>query len=125
MTLGTKHGWQRAAMTLLLTAAGLLTVGGCRSAFINATVENHSGQRVRLIEVDYPSASFGTSDLANGASYKYRFKVLGSGIATLQWTDLNEKEHTVQGPTLEEGQEGELVIDIHGDTATWNPHLRR
>ena len=104
-------------------AAGLFTAGGCHSAFISATIENHSGQRLRLVEVDYPSASFGTSDVADGASYKYRFKVLGSGLATLQWTDLKEREHTSQGPALEEGQQGDLVIDIQGEKAVWIAHL--
>ena len=123
MILSSKHRTGR-TLVLLGAAAGMLTVGGCHSAFINATVQNHSGQRLRLIEVDYPSASFGTNDLANGASYKYRFKVLGSGLATLQWTDLDEKEHTSQGPALEEGQQGDLVINIQGDKAAWTPTLR-
>lgn len=115
---------RRAFVVSLGATSFLLTVGGCHSAFVNATVLNHTGEQLRLIEVDYPSASFGSSDLANGASYKYRFKVLGSGLATLQWTDLHEKEHTSQGPALEEGQQGDLVIDIQGDKAVWSPSLR-
>ena len=96
---------------------------GCHSAFVNATITNHSGHPIRILELDYPSASFGTSDLADGATFKYRFKILGSGPASLQWTDIGEKEHTSPGPELEEGQEGSLAVSIEPETATWSKSL--
>ncbi len=101
----------------------LLAASGCRSAFVNAAITNQSGHPVRLVEVDYPSASFGTSDLADGATFKYRFKVLGSGPATLLWTDLQSKEHTSAGPDLEEGQQGSLTANIGPTAATWQRNL--
>lgn len=102
----------------------LLSISGCHSAFVNAQVINQSGQALRLIEVDYPSASFGTEDLAAGATFKYRFKILGSGATKLSWTDSHEKDHTSPGPTLHEGQEGTLTVTIGPDTATWNSELQ-
>ncbi len=111
---------------LLRALAGsisLAALSGCHSAFVNAVIMNHSGQPVRLVELDYPSASFGTGDLADGATFKYRFKILGSGPATLLWTDLHEKEHTSPGPELEEGQEGSITISIGPGAATWQKDL--
>ncbi len=102
----------------------LLLLSGCHSAFVNATITNHSGQPLRLVEVDYPSASFGTNDLPEGGSFKYRFKLLGSGPATLLWTDSHEKEHTSVGPELEEGQQGTLTITVEPTSATWQKDLR-
>lgn len=96
---------------------------GCHSAFVQATVVNNTGQTVRLFEVDYPSASFGGQDLANGATFHYRFKILGSGPVKMTWTDSAEHEHTVTGPTLQEGQEGPLLLTINPATATWNTRL--
>ncbi len=113
---------------LAVTAGGLGTVlcgalTACHSAFINATISNQSGQALRLVEIDYPSASFGTNDLANGATFKYRFKVLGSGPATLLWTDHASQDHKVRGPALEEGQEGQLSVIIGPGGAHWDQSL--
>ncbi len=96
---------------------------GCHSNFVEATVTNATGQSIRLLEIDYPSASFGTQDLAAGASYHYRFKILGEGSAKLLWTDMQEKEHTVAGPALHEGQEGAMHIRIDPETADWHLDL--
>ena len=92
---------------------------GCRSAFVEATVSNQTDKPLLLVEVDYPSASFGTENLAPGAVYHYRFKVLGSGELKLIYTDTAEKEHTVQGPPLHEGAEGPLVVTITSGGVEW------
>ncbi len=92
--------------------ASLLSVAGCHSAMVDATVQNRSGATVTLLEVDYPSASFGTQNLANGADFHYRFKVLGSGPLKLSYTDTARHDHTSTGPTLHEGAEGLLNISI-------------
>lgn len=79
---------------------------------VDATVQNRSGTPVTLLEVDYPSASFGTQNLADGADFHYRLKVLGSGPLKLTWTDLAQHEHTSPGPALDEGSEGLLTVTI-------------
>ncbi len=104
--------------------AALLCAGGCHSAFVAATVVNHSGGRVQLIELDYPSASFGTDALPAGATFKYRFKILGSGTSKISWTDAHGTDHTSTGPALQEGQEGTLTVSIEPTTATWAEQLR-
>ncbi len=47
--------------------AGLLLLAGCRSPYVSAKVMNETGGPVSLVEVDYPSASFGTESLAVNA----------------------------------------------------------
>jgi hypothetical protein len=101
----------------------LLAAAGCHSAYIEATVKNASGTGVSLVEVDYPSASFGREALAAGAEYHYRFKVLGSGATKVLWTDAAHQEHTVPGPVLHEGDEGHLTITLAAANANWNLEL--
>ena len=102
----------------------LALLAGCHSPFINATIENGTGGVVSPVEVDYPSASFGTESLATGAAYRYRFKVLGSGGTKVSWTDARHQEHTTAGPPLQEGQEGSLHIVLGSTSATWTSTLK-
>jgi hypothetical protein len=102
----------------------LVGVVGCKSAYVEADVKNDSGSAVSLVEVDYPSASFGVGTLAAGATYHYRFKILGSGATKVMWTDGGRKEHTVAGPKLDEGQQGMLAVTINGDGAVWDAALK-
>jgi hypothetical protein len=102
----------------------LMTMAGCHSAYIEATVKNASGSAVSLVEVDYPSASFGREGLAAGAEYHYRFKVLGSGPTKVLWTDAAHQEHSVAGPVLHEGDEGRLTITVGPSAAQWDLELK-
>jgi hypothetical protein len=101
-----------------------LATTGCKSKYVEADVMNAGPAPVSLVEVDYPSASFGVESLAPAARYHYRFKILGSGATKVIWTDAGRKEHTVAGPALDEGQEGTLVITLNGDSAAWTKDLR-
>lgn len=96
---------------------------GCHSAYIEATIQNHMTQPLALVEVDYPSASFGTQDLAPGASYNYRFKVLGEGASKALWTDAAHVDHTFAGPDLREDDEGKLVLTFDPGGPTWTKTL--
>jgi hypothetical protein len=107
-----------------IVAIGLLGLGGCKSAYVEAKVVNATGAPVSLVEVDYPSASFGVELLAAGATYHYRFKILGDGPTKILWTDAARKEHTVSGPVLKEGQQGGLTVTIGSDTAEWKTALQ-
>lgn len=107
-----------------LAALALVGLAGCHSHYVEADVINDSGGAVSLVEVDYPSASFGKESLANGAVYHYRFKILGDGPTKILWTDAQRKDHSVAGPSLQEGQEGTLTVTMTGDTAHWSTKLR-
>ena len=95
-------------------------VSGCHSPYVQADVKNVSGATVNLVELDYPSASFGIQSLAPGANFHYRFKILGSGEMQILWTDTADKQHTVKGPSLYEGLQGPMTVTITGTTATWD-----
>src|ERR1700745_1222300 len=99
----------------------ILSLAGCHSPYVEATVSNHTNEPLRLLEVDYPSASFGTQNLAPGTDFHYRFKVLGSGNMKLLYTDSAHQDHKSDGPFLKEGAEGPLVIVIADTGVTWQP----
>jgi hypothetical protein len=106
------------ALALLAT---IFAVVGCQSSFVTTTVSNRTSQPIELLEVDYPSASFGTQALPSGADFHYRFKVLGSGNMKLIYTDGAHHDHKSDGPFLKEGAEGPLTIVIADTGVTWQP----
>jgi len=112
--------WIAAQLVLGIMLAGLW---GCKSAYVDAAVENRTAAPISLVQVEYPSASFGTQTIAPGADFHYRFKVLGSGEMKITWTDAAEHEHKATGPTLHEGAEGELGIVVANDGVQWHPPL--
>ena len=121
---GPKMILRRVALLSALSAIGMCPLG-CHSAFVSATLVNHSGHAVRLVEMDYPNASFGTEQLKDGATFNYRFKIMGSGHAALSWTDASGTDHNSRGPALAEGQEGQLTLEIGQSGAAWQQNLRR
>jgi len=91
--------------------AASLAVAGCHSYRIDAVVENRTGGPIELLEVDYPSASFGMDKLAAGSDDHYRFQVRGSGPVKVQYTESStQKARQSTGPSLSEHQEGHLEI---------------
>jgi hypothetical protein len=103
-----------------LPLAAALTLTGCHSAHIEATISNRTPEPISLVELDYPSASFGAQALAPGADFHYRFKVLGSGPTTLLWTDASHHDHKSSGPTFHENDEGALTVAITATAPTWS-----
>jgi len=104
-----------------------LTVCGCHSYQISMTVENRTGAEIRLLEVDYPSASFGTNSLAAGAEFPYRIVVRGDGPLKVQYS-IGEGNQTqvkqMSGPTLKEHQEGRLeIVLLPGGKMEFHPDL--
>jgi hypothetical protein len=108
-------------MRRILSFALLTCLIGCHSPYVITTVSNRTTQPIELLEVDYPSASFGTQNLAPGADFHYRFKVLGSGSMKLLYTDSAHHDHKSDGPLLKEGAEGPLAIVIADTGVTWHP----
>ncbi|HEU5458431.1 MAG TPA: hypothetical protein VFU68_07415 [Terracidiphilus sp.] len=105
---------------LLCAAAALLPclvlLAGCHSHQIECTVKNRTGAPIELLEVDYPSASFGLDSLANGADYSYKIKVRGSGPVTVAYTvAATHAPVKISGPQVEENQQGTLEIVLMPD----------
>src|SRR5260370_16286368 len=95
-------------VAVLLPIMGL--IAGCHSYHIEATIKNHTGGTISLLEVDYPSASFGSDKLAADADFHYRFQTRGSGPLTVQYTAANGHQAQMSGPTLYQPQQGRLDI---------------
>jgi hypothetical protein len=98
------------ALLAVLVSATLLAATACHSYHVDATVENRTGADIQLLEVDYPSASFGADRIASGAAYHYRFQIRGSGPLKISYTGPDEKLVQIAGPTLVERQQGQLKI---------------
>ena len=114
------------ARTLLFLALPLLlVVSACRDAHVNVTVENQTGASIDLLEVDYPSASFGADSLAAGASYHYLIQVRLDGPVKVQYSEhASHKLRQMTGPDLHEGQQGQLEIVLLPDgKAEFHPQL--
>lgn len=109
----------------VFASALLICTAGCRSPYIEATISNRTAEPLKLIEVDYPSASFGTQALSPGQDFHYRFQVLGQGKMKLAYTDSVNHEHKSEGPELKEGAEGPLSILVDQQGTHWNLMLRR
>lgn len=91
--------------------AGILPiVTGCHSTQIDVTVENRTGANVRLLEVDYPNASFGANAMASGAVVHNRIQIQGSGNLKVIYTAEDGQQAQLDGPKLSEHEEGKLEI---------------
>jgi hypothetical protein len=110
------------SLSFFPAAASLITA--CHSYHVDATVENLTGGPVQLLEVDYPSASFGADKLAAGEVFHYRVQLRGTGPLKVQYTEANGHQASVDGPTVKEPQEGTLEILLRPDGhAEFHPHL--
>ena len=110
-------------MAALLLAA-LVSACGCHSYHVEATVENQTGAPIRLLEVDYPSASFGADKLAAGELFHYRIQLRGSGQIKVQYTGGDGRAMQVDGPAVAERQEGRLeIVLLPGGKAEFHPDL--
>jgi hypothetical protein len=109
------------AATLLIALA---TLTGCRSYHVQISVENHTGAAIQLLEVDYPSASFGADSLPPDGTINYAIQVRGSGPVKVQYTLAGVAQKQISGPSLSEGDEGRLkIVLLPGDKAAFTPQL--
>jgi len=120
---GFAHLWWK-ANAALLTAALLFSAAGCHSYHIEASVENHTGGTITLLEVDYPTASFGVDTLAPDGVVHHRIQTRDSGPISVQYTAAHGRQVQVKGPTLYEKQEGNIQILLLPDgKAEFHPAL--
>jgi hypothetical protein len=97
---------------------------GCHSYHIDVTVENRTGEAVQLLEVDYPSASFGADTLAAGEIFRYRIQARGNGPLKLEYTRSGGGKTQITGPSLAERQEGRVqIVLLPGGMARFYPQL--
>lgn len=107
-----------------ITIATLLPLSACRSDHVEITIQNQTGAPIRLLEVEYPSASFGTEAIAPGAAFHYRIQVQGSGPLTLTYSSANNAQPHLNGPELAEHQHGTLeILLLPGGKAEFHPQF--
>ena len=100
-----------------------LAATGCKSALINVTVSNHRATALSLVEVDYPSASFGIQNLGPGQDYHYRLKIIGTGPTTVLWNEGKDQKKS-SGPVLRDGDDGALSVTFtDSPNPTWDVAL--
>lgn len=112
-----KTAWAMLLLPLLMAAS-------CKNYIVDLTVENRTGGAVNLLEVDYPSASFGVDTLAPGAVFHYRVQLQDSGPVKVMYADSAKHQRQSTGPTLHQGQQGQLqiILDPNGKTE-FHPEL--
>ena len=102
----------------------LCCVAACRSPHVQVSVENRTGAEVRLLEVDYPSASFGKDSLAAGATMHYKVQLQDTGKVKVQYTAADHTQPQATGPELAEGEYGTLdIVLLPGGKAEFHPQL--
>ena len=107
-----------------LLASAVLAAAGCHSYHIDTTVENRTGETIKLLEVDYPSASFGANQLASGEAYPSQIQLRGNGPLKVQYTAADGRLVQIDGPVLAERQEGRLSIVLEpSGRAEFHPQL--
>jgi hypothetical protein len=108
---------------ICVLAVALTAATACHSYHVDATVENRTGAAVQLLEVDYPSASFGADSLASGQVFHYRIQLRGSGPLNVEYTT-GGRQVQIDGPAMAERQEGSLeIILLPGGKADFHPHM--
>ncbi len=120
----TLQGLSRGLAVSMIAGPALIIASGCHSYHIETTVENRTGAAIQLLEVDYPSASFGDNNLSAGGVFHYRIQLQGSGPLKVLYTTADERQVHIDGPTLVERQEGNLeIILLPSGQAEFHPSL--
>ena len=113
-----------AGVFAVIALSALAWGSACHSYHVETTVVNSTGAAIQLLEVDYPSASFGANSLTAGAVLLYRIQLRGNGLLKVQYTDGNGKQGQIDGPMLAERQEGRLeIVLLPGGKAEFHPEL--
>ena len=110
--------------TFACATALLFSTAACHSYHVDTTVENRTGAPIQLLEVDYPSASFGADNLDAGAVFHYRIQLRGNGPLKVQYTAPESHQVQIDGPAVAERQEGTLqIVLLPGGKAEFHPQL--
>ncbi|HEV2486383.1 MAG TPA: hypothetical protein VGT08_12695 [Terracidiphilus sp.] len=114
----------RFALQAVILLLALIVATGCRSYHVEIMVQNRTGTAIQLLEVDYPSASFGADSLAAGAVFHYRIQIQGTGTLKVQYTAADGHHEQISGPTLSEHQQGSLqIVLLPAGKAEFHPQL--
>lgn len=114
----------RAVLVLLGVALAAAGIAGCRSPWVQTTIENQQDAPVKVVEVTYPGGTFGVQSIAAHASFRYRFHILSNDAISMDFADAKGHIRREKGPTLRQGESGTLRIVIAPDgQVIWMPDL--
>ncbi|MFP5249503.1 MAG: hypothetical protein ACLGP3_06725, partial [Acidobacteriota bacterium] len=109
-------------LALIPLAALLLSITACHSHHVAIAIRNQTGAALQLLEVDYPSASFGADKLAAGTTFRYRIQVQGNGPLTVMYTSPAGQPIEISGPELSNMQHGQVdIVLLPGGKAEFHP----
>ena len=119
-----KRGNRRSSAVWFVVLLPLLVAAACKSYIVHVTVVNQTGGMVNLLEVDYPSASFGVDTLPEGGVYHYHLQLQDSGPMKVKYTEGEKKQWQSTGPTLHQGQQGTMeIVLMPGGKTEFLPQL--
>jgi hypothetical protein len=108
-----------AILVRLLLFLVLSFVNACtRSRVIKVTVTNTSTEKLALIVIDYPDATFGINSLEAGKSFEYKIKPTGTGALKIEFFDSHGVDHVAAGPVVHKNDEGSIRVSVTQDGAT-------
>jgi hypothetical protein len=108
----------------IIALPALIIAAGCHSYHVDITVENQTAGVIQLLEVDYPSASFGSDTLTASGVYHYRIQLRGNGPIKVQYIASDGRQAQITGPILAERQEGKLeIVLLPEGKAAFHPDL--
>jgi hypothetical protein len=109
---------------LIALAMVSVLITACHSRHVELNIQNQTGTAIQLLEVDYPSASFGADKLAAGATFRYRIQVEGNGPLTVMYTAPSGMQVKMQGPDLSNMQRGQVdIVLLPNGKAEFHPQL--
>jgi len=109
---------------VFLVSAALLALSACHSYHVDATVTNRTGQRIQLLEVTYPSASFGANSMEPGEVIHAPIQFRNEGKAHVHYIGPAGAAIEIDGPEFHENQEGSLeIILLPAGQAQFNPNF--
>lgn len=119
-----KRGNRRSSAVWFVLLLPLLVAAACKTYIVHVAVVNHTGSAVNLLEVDYPSASFGVDSLPAGATYHYHLQLEDSGPFKVAYTDSQKHKWNSTGPTVHQGQKGTVeIVLMPGGKTEFHPQL--
>jgi hypothetical protein len=113
------------SLRLLLAVVFAVLLSGCRAHVVKINLINTSAQPIKTIIVDYPNATFGKDTLAPGETYFSLIKPVDQGPIKVRFTDAQGINHAYQSISLQQGDDGSVMIKLTQTSADTGYDLAR
>jgi hypothetical protein len=95
------------------------------SRVIKVTVTNTSTEKLSMIMIDYPDATFGINSLEAGKSFEYKIKPTSTGALRIEFVNSHGVGHVAAGPVVHKNDQGSIQVRVTQDGATSEIALNR